>query len=113
MDNPAAQIGQLVNHGSNGLFTMSIELTAKEIKASKPINAVQLDIPSERKIMHKQLIIVPKRAQFEIELSWGKTKFFIVIRRRLESQPQSRLFAKTLFVAQAKQLLKLFNVDMA
>ena len=79
MDNPAAQIGQLVNHGSSGLFTMSIELTAKEIKASKPINAIQLDIPPERKIMHKQLIIVPKRAQFEIELSWGKTKFFIEI----------------------------------
>ena len=91
---------------------MSIELTSKEIKASKPINAMQLDVTSERKIIHKQIIIVPKRAQFEIEFSSGKTKFFIVIKRRLETHSQSKLFAKTLFIAQAKQLLKLFNVDM-
>ena len=91
---------------------MSIELTSKEIKASKPINAMQLDIPKERKIIHKQIIIVPKRAQFEIEFSWTKTKFFIVIKRRLDNNSKSKLFAKTLFVAQAKQLMKLFNVDL-
>ena len=83
-NNPAAKIGHLVNP-INSLFTMSIELTSKEIKASKPINAMQLDITSERKIIHKQIIIVPKRAQFEIEFSSGKTKFFIVIKRRLET----------------------------
>ena len=83
--NPAVSIGHLVNQGANSIFTMSIELTSKEIKASKPINAMQLDIPKERKIIHKQIIIVPKRAQFEIEFSWTKTKFFIVIKRRLDN----------------------------
>jgi hypothetical protein len=63
---------------------MSVELTAKEIKMSKPMNATQFDITPNRKVVHKQYIVVPNKASFEVELSWCKIKFYIIIKRKLE-----------------------------
>mmetsp|Transcript_9806 Transcript_9806/g.14867 ORF Transcript_9806/g.14867 Transcript_9806/m.14867 type:complete len:90 (-) Transcript_9806:239-508(-) len=88
------------------------------------MNAVMLGIPQERKVVHRQVIGIPGRASFDIELSLEKKKFYIVAKRKMItsqskkfptiSTPQTRvkLFAKTLFIQQAKQLFRLFDVNM-
>ena len=36
----------------------------------KPMNASTFDIPEERKVIHRQVINIPRKASFDIELSW-------------------------------------------
>lgn len=50
------------------------------------------------------------QVHFEIEFSWEKTKFFILVRRTLNGQ--KRIFLKTIWLKQAKQLIKLFEFDL-
>lgn len=80
----------------------------------RPMNALEFNVPSERKVIHKQQIIIAKQACYDIELSWTNIKFFIVIKRRFifqesETLPtlvrnidvanvKPKLFVKTLYV---------------
>jgi hypothetical protein len=44
---------------------------------------MEYDITSERVIMHKQMIIIPNKAHFVIELSHELRKFYIIVKRKL------------------------------
>lgn len=47
------------------------------------MNANHLGLSNERNLLHKQTI-AHKRAFFEVELSYQKMKFFILVRRQLK-----------------------------
>jgi len=39
------------------------------------------DVPSARQVIHRQTILVQNRVNFEVELSFDKNKFFILVKR--------------------------------
>jgi len=101
----------------------------------KPFNASLHDVPSSRQVIHRQIISITNKATFDIELSWEKMHFYIIAKRKMATQKQGQsatagsprklrehyysqalqqkeLQIKTLWLSQAKQLLKLFDVNM-
>ena len=44
-------------------------------------------IPDIRQVIHKQYIIMQNRWIFDVELSFDKMKFFIVVKRKLSIKP--------------------------
>ena len=49
---------------------------------NQPFDAKEFpEIPVTRQVIHRQQIIVSKRFSFEIELSFEKNKFFIIVKR--------------------------------
>ena len=83
-------------------------------------------------MIHKQTLNIENKALFDIELSFEKIHFYIIARRTLQNPMlpqcsprvlrdhgglkdqlhQKKLFIKQLWLSQAKQLLKLFDVNM-
>ena len=56
---------------------------------------------------------------FDVELSKAKTKFWIVVKRKVSKEyggkvcyPEQKFFVKNLFIAQARQLMRLFNANL-
>ena len=110
------------------------------ILAQQPfeINGEIDDIPIHRQVIHRQQIIISKRVSFEIELSFEKIKFFIIVRRQILGpltkaekrekkkelklsggdikdiaiSAKTKMYGKTLWLSQAKQLIKLFDVEL-
>ena len=93
----------------------------------KPINASLFDVPQERKVIHRQTLNIENKALFDIELSFEKIHFYIIARRTIQNASprglrdhgglkdqlhQKKLFIKQLWLSQAKQLLKVFDVNM-
>ena len=93
----------------------------------KPINASLFDVPQERKVIQRQTLNIENKALFDIELSFEKIHFYIIARRTIQNASprgfrdhgglkdqlhQKKLFIKQLWLSQAKQLLKLFDVNM-
>lgn len=67
------------------------------------LNTTQFgDIPWKRVLLHNQHIIIKRMATFDVELSWDKMRFFIIIRRALKNTGEVKTFTKTLWVPQAK-----------
>ena len=64
--------------------------------STKPFDAADLDVPAERKIIHRQQILIAKKAVFDIELSWENSKFFIVVRRKFSKHLRDQLASFTL-----------------
>jgi len=84
-------------------------------------------VPQERKVIHRQTLNIENKALFDIELSFEKIHFYIIARRTIQNASprgfrdhgglkdqlhQKKLFIKQLWLSQAKQLLKLFDVNM-
>lgn len=84
-------------------------------------------MPQERKVIHRQTLNIENKALFDIELSFEKIHFYIIARRTIQNASprgfrdhgglkdqlhQKKLFIKQLWLSQAKQLLKLFDVNM-
>ena len=67
-------------------------------------------------MIHRQTILVQSRVNFEIELSFDRNKFFILIKRQnlfpRKGVETKKMFCKILFLSQAKQLLKLFDASL-
>lgn len=63
----------------------------------------------DRNLLHMQTLVF-KRGTFDIELSWLKQKFFILVQRNIHSKDEQ--FIKVLWVTQAKQLIKMFKADL-
>ena len=49
----------------------------------RPIKANHLGLSLDRTLLHLQTIVF-KKATFDIELSWEKMKFFILVKRNLK-----------------------------
>lgn len=57
--------------------------------------------------------LVFKKGSFDIELSFEKQKFYILVQRNMNSGVnKNNMFLKTLFITQAKQLIKMFKADL-
>lgn len=77
------------------------------------LNTTQFgDIPWKRVLLHNQHIVFKRRATFDVELSWDKMRFFIIIRRALKNTGEVKTITKTLWVPQAKQLIRLFDRNL-
>lgn len=78
-------------------------------------------------MIHRQTLNIENKALFDIELSFEKIHFYIIARRTIQNASprgfrdhgglkdqlhQKKLFIKQLWLSQAKQLLKLFDVNM-
>lgn len=51
----------------------------------KPINASLFNVPTERRVIHKQTLNIENKATFDIELSYEKIHFYIIARRTLQN----------------------------
>lgn len=60
--------------------TQNYMLKLQHLINQKPMNAAYIGLSLERHLLHKQVIVF-KRVNFEVELSWQKMKFFILIKR--------------------------------
>jgi len=63
----------------------SYKETEQSVKKYKPFNALQFGISNERKVIHRQQIMVPMRAKFDVEFSVEGKKFIIIAKRRMQS----------------------------
>jgi hypothetical protein len=94
------EIGQL-NHRGGRQVLPSGHFTDHAFKGK--LNVTQFgDIPWERTLLHNQHIVFKRRATFDVELSWDKMRFFIIIRRILKYNGEVKTLTKTLWVPQAK-----------
>lgn len=62
-------------------------------------------IPDVRQVIHKQYIIMLNRWIFDVELSFDRMKFFIIVKRKLSVKPISE-------TAVTKQFTREYNRDL-
>lgn len=62
-----------------------IDITQYIVNSKGPVNVNKIfdDVPITRKVLHNQSIIFKERVAFDIELSFEKNKFYILIIKRL------------------------------
>jgi hypothetical protein len=107
---PDAKQNQEIELGPNQSVTVS-QIAAPY--TARPMKASHLGLSVDRRLVHLQTIVF-KKATFDIELSWEKMKFFILVRRHLRNPDPtvSHMFLKWIWVPQARQLIKLFRADL-
>jgi len=53
------------------------------------------DIPDQRQVMHKQQIIIMNQILYDIELSFHKLRFYIVVKRKIHRYPYRQYEARS------------------